>query len=481
MSIVLRPYQEDFVNKIRGQLQIHKRIICCAATGSGKTKTFVSITKTVIEKGRTVLIISESLKIFGQIKKEIENARYISDGVKDMYINPNFVYIAMAQTLSRRPEIIKQFIALGDKLLIIADEVHVGTSSKLLLQLLDAFHLGFTATPDYKNAKHLPKIYNGIAVGPQPQELVEMGFLAPYYHYERKVVDLKTLKKSNTGDFTEQSQEVAFEKKEVFDGLLEDLMKFEFKKCIIYCASIKHCRHTVEALRKFGYQCSEVHSKNPKSDFELFQFTQGPIKICVSVGILTKGFDEPQIDLVVLHRATTSLSLYCQMVGRGARIFPGKTRFTVLDYGGNATRHNLWNFEHDWANMWNGKIKKPGSGVAPIKCCPKCGFMMHPTKMKCEGCGFEFKAPEPTKKQTELIEVTNQYNALRGRKISTLTAPELVSYVKFTNRKPYGKRIAVSKGDAFLNEYAQLMGWTYGWWNHIVADDKIPYHDITIK
>lgn len=478
---VLRPYQESFIQDIRKGLQQHKRVIACAATGSGKSKVFISITKSVIEKGRTVLVISESLKIFDQIKAEIGTSRYIANGIKDLVVLPNFTYVAMAQTLAKRPEIIKQFQKLGDKLLVISDEAHVGTSAKLLLQLMDAFHIGFTATPAYSVAKHLPLIYAGIVVGPQPQQLCESGFLSPYYHYERKVVNLKNLKKSANGEFSEQSQEESFGKKEVFEGLLQDLLKFSYKKCMIFCASIKHCESVAENLRAFGYIVSVVHSKNKRSDFELFNFTKGNVNLCVSVGSLTKGFDEPQVDLVVLHRATTSVALYNQMCGRGSRLFEGKERFTILDYGGNCSRHNTWNYERDWSKLWSGKEKTKGSGVAPIKSCPNCGYMMHPNLMECPECKHIFAKKQQDKKETELIEVTNQYNLLRGKKISTLTAPELALYVKFTNRKPFGKRIAMSKGEEFLKQYAQSSGWNYGWWNYTVADESIEFQDIVIR
>ncbi len=478
--MTLRPYQNDFVNNIRKALAKWRKVIACAATGSGKTKCFIFITKEAIVKGRTVLIISESLKIYRQISNEVGQCHNIADGIKEMYVHPNHVYVAMAQTLAKRDAIIKQFAALGQDLLIITDEAHIGTPTKLLKQLPDAYLIGFTATPDFKFAKHLPELYNNIVVGPQPQELIEMDFLSPYYHYERQVVNLSALKKSG-GDYSEAGQELAFEKKEVFDGLLDDLLKFKFKKCVVFTASIKHCRYVSDMLRQFGWEVAEVHSKNPNSDYDLFQFTSGPIKICVSVGMVTKGFDFPEIDLIVLQRATTSLPLYCQMIGRGSRKAPNKTHFNVLDYGGNASRLNLWNFTHDWSKKWNSAPRRESAGVAPVKNCPKCGYMMPTMVMACPGCGHQFEKQEPDKKETELVEITAKFNQLRGRQISTLNPTELALYVKITNKKPYAKRIAISKGEDFLTAYAKEVKWKYGWWNHIVADNTLHFHDIVIK
>lgn len=135
----------------------------------------------------------------------------------------------MAQTLAKRPFIVSQLQNLWSKLLIINDEAHIGTPTKLLKQLPNAYLIGFTATPDYKVAKHLPLLYNNIVVGPQPQELVELGFLSPYYHYESKAASLTDLKQKN-GEFTEESQFAAFSKPTVFAGLHKDLSNHVFHK-----------------------------------------------------------------------------------------------------------------------------------------------------------------------------------------------------------------------------------------------------------
>jgi DNA or RNA helicases of superfamily II len=39
-----------------------------------------------------------------------------------------------------------------------------------------------------------------------------------------------------------------------------------------------------------------------------------PNAVLCNVGILTTGFDEPTIEVVILYRATTSLPLFLQMV-----------------------------------------------------------------------------------------------------------------------------------------------------------------------
>ena len=481
---VLRPYQFEFVQGIRLALAKHGRIVACAATGAGKTKTFVWITHTAVSKNKAVLILSERTSIYKQIKAEFKNVEIIAEGVKHVHIAPSTIYVAMAQTLANRPFILAALHLLGSDLLIIADEAHIGTHTKIIKQLPNSFLIGFTATPDAKFAKHLPELYNECVIGPQPQFLVESGFLCPYYHFERRLINKADLVKSSTGDYTEASQEKAFEKREVFDGLLTDIYKFKYRKCMIFTASIQHCRTVANQLRSVGFAVSEVHSKNHNSDYELFQFTDGPIDICVSVGSLTAGFDCPAVDLIMLLRATLSLPLYLQMLGRGSRIHPGKNNFTVVDYGLNGTRHGLWNQEREWDKLWKQTKANKNEKAAPVKLCDNCGFLMPPASTKCPNCGTEQKQKEKTeqeKKETLLVELTAEYSKLRGRKISSLNADELAVYVRHTNKKAFGKRIARAKGQEFLEQYAKAIKWKYGWWNYIVAEPELEFTDVVVK
>jgi superfamily II DNA or RNA helicase len=55
----------------------------------------------------------------------------------------------------------------------------------------------------------------------------------------------------------------------------------------------------------------------------------------------TTGFDEPTVDTIILNRATKSLTLYYQMIGRGSRKLPNKD-ITVIDLGNNAADLVLW-------------------------------------------------------------------------------------------------------------------------------------------
>src|SRR5690606_33244379 len=132
-----------------------------------------------------------------------------------------------------------------------------------------------------------------------------------------------------------------------------------FNKAMIFVASIKQARELNQRLVEEGFASIEYHSQLENASYELAKFTDlGLANICVSVASLTKGFDAPAVDLVILNRATTSLPLYLQMIGRGSRpVWSSngtllKSHFTVLDYGGNWERHGLYFEDREWDKMW---------------------------------------------------------------------------------------------------------------------------------
>jgi superfamily II DNA or RNA helicase len=482
MNFTPRQYQLDLATDLSIKLRDHKRVIACAATGSGKTKTFVYMTHRIISAGKTPVIITEARKIFDQITDEFDNAYEINAKVKEITIYRNSIYIAMAQTLAKRQAIIEQLQALGEDLVLIIDEAHIGTPTKLLKQLMNALMIGFTATPSWIDAKHLTDLYNDIVVGPQPQWLIERGYLAPYRHFARVSAKLGGLIIKN-GEYSSESQKEVFEKDEVYKGLFEDIDTFNYHKAMIFCANQNHATRVATVFREMGKNVALVHTGNKSSEMELYNFKNDPgTNICVSVGMLTKGFDHPPTDLIILLRATTSLPLYLQMCGRGSRTAPGKDHFTVLDYGGNAKRFGLWNINRDWKTLWKQKIDHKAWGdLDDMKDCPSCGFICLRHEASCSRCGHTFDdGGKPIKEKNEktvMLELTLRYNQLRGKRISQLTPYELLLYSDFTADKKKAMTVARTKGQTFLNEFAALAGYKQGYMKYNTPNPHLEYED----
>ena len=109
-----------------------------------------------------------------------------------------------------------------------------------------------------------------------------------------------------------------------------------------------------ETFRAAGYPVAHLDNTNSKKERSaiLKWFKETPDAILTSVSILTTGFDEPTVDSIILNRATKSLTLYYQMIGRGSRILHNKNTFKVIDLGNNFHRFGPWGADLDWQRIF---------------------------------------------------------------------------------------------------------------------------------
>lgn len=488
-EFTLRPYQENFIHGLGMAVKLHRRVIGCAATGAGKSKTFLRIAANALKKSHTVLVITESRKIYKQLINEV-HAQEIKPGSNPSIV-PGRIYLAMAQTLRRRTALIEAFRIISEGefnahhgLLIINDECHINEATGILLQLPAAMLIGFSGSPV---GKHLVKLYSHLVVGPQPHELVLDGYLTPYSHFERQRAELSQLEVDRSGEFTEASQERVFGTDAVYDGIIDDLKnpKFKWNKALIFTSSISHCEQTAARLTEAGIECVTVHSAlKGKEDFNLFQFMHGTVRVCVSVGILTKGFDFPAIDFIGLLRKTSSLALYLQMIGRASRVLETdiklpieqrkKQRFYVFDYGQNCKKHLPWDFHRDWETLWRSKPKR--EGVSPIKTCPECDYVNDAAAKVCVNCGYVWhtlntqEVTEPV--DTVLVEVTAKYNALVGKNIKELTGQQLADYAKSKGKQGFAQVVCIwhykNGHEQLIKDFCKAMGYHHKWATHAI-------------
>ena len=102
---------------------------------------------------------------------------------------------------------------------------------------------------------------------------------------------------------------------------------------LIFCALISEAKDVVKRIP--GAVLLTSDTKKEERERILSQFKKGIIKCLINVGVLTTGFDYPQLEAVLMARSTMSLSLYYQIVGRGMRIWPTKPNAWFVDLGGN--------------------------------------------------------------------------------------------------------------------------------------------------
>ena len=86
---------------------------------------------------------------------------------------------------------------------------------------------------------------------------------------------------------------------------------------------------------------AEVNGTSQDRAEILHDFEAGRYSVLCNSMLLTEGWDCPAVDCIVILRPTKVRSLYQQMVGRGMRLFPGKTELVLLDFLWMTERHDL--------------------------------------------------------------------------------------------------------------------------------------------
>jgi superfamily II DNA or RNA helicase len=369
----LYAYQHDAIDEIFKRLKDHPsryNLLYQLPTGGGKTVIFSEIARRfILATGKKVLILTHRLELCAQTSQMLDEFgvknKVINRAVKEMPVPNNYMcYVAMVETLNNRLR--DKILNLDSIGLMIVDEAHYNSFGKLFKFYEKGVLLGVTATPLSSNINiRMKDTYDELIVGESIASLVESGFLAraTTYHYH---VGLTSLKVGSHGDYTVSSSERLYNNHAMQDKLLIAYKeKCIGKKTLIFNNGISTSQYVYATFQEAGYKIKHLdHTYSDKDRKEILQwFRNTPEAILTSVSILTTGFDEPTVECIILNRATKSLTLYFQMIGRGSRLLPDKKEFMVIDLGNNLNRFGLWDGAVDWAAIF----KSPESYLLGIR------------------------------------------------------------------------------------------------------------------
>lgn len=364
MSFILRGYQQeatdigiDFFKSVD-----RTRPMLVLPTAAGKSIVIAKIAHAL--PNRKILIMQPSKELLEQNYKkyehviaehpELEPASIYSAsvGVKEV----GRITFAMIGSIYKKPEL------FADVDYVIIDECHFVPPARTSMYMqffsrLPAVKvLGLTATPyrlktyvDPFNGKKFSKInllnrerpnfFNKFLYIVHAKRLYDEGFLCPVNYIEMQF-DGSFLQVNSTGaEYTEQSLKEAIERNQILKkipGVLDQAFKKGRKACLVFVRAVDEARQLAAITPFSGY----LHALTPKKERAetVRNFKNGNIKTIFNVGILTTGFDYPELDTVILARPTMSLTLYVQMIGRGVRLAPGKDHLSMLDMCGNLKR-----------------------------------------------------------------------------------------------------------------------------------------------
>ena len=408
----LRQYQQQAVDAVYNYLRRYDDNPCVVIpTAGGKTPILATIVKDAIQQwdGR-VMILSHVKELLEQAVDKIHTVYpecdigIYSTGLK-RWDTDNKCIVAGIQSAYRNTD------GFGKFDLIIVDEAHLipekgdGMYRNFLRRMKDHNPelrvIGLTATPYRLTSGPIcapDNVLNKICFEVGVKELLQQGFLCPLRSKaSRQEIDASGLH-VRAGEFIESEVDKLMNTGDLVAQACSEIISYarERKAVIIFCCSIDHAQNVLAHIRKHDSTAEAVFGDTlPSFRAEILErFKAGKIKFLVNVGVLTTGFDAPNIDCVVLLRPTASPGLYYQMVGRGFRLHPDKKDCLVLDFGGNIERHGP---------VDSIQVEPKTDREEPLgKTCPQCREVVPTAAMLCHVCGHSFIKEKAESEEREI-------------------------------------------------------------------------------
>jgi len=420
MKKTLYPHQEEFLYNILNNKS--NKLLCQLSTGGGKTVVFTEIIK---RQNKKTLIIVDSIDLVNQTistfeRQGLEIGKIIAGNKK---IPEEKIIVAMLKTLYNRVKKDSEILKLFE--LCVVDECHIIEHIKIFPYLdSNCKILGFTATPvrlkrykidEYTSAvETMSDYYDDIVCGKPIEWLMKHGYLIPE---KNEYIDFNYsgLKTDASGEFTQSSLKEVFQSDNYKEALRKTYDKLcDGKKTMIFTSSTETNRVYLELFKDKNVRMYDSKSidKNRIDVVEWFRDT--PEALLISCGVFTKGFDICDVEVILVARATKSLSLWIQIAGRGARITNKieKPNFLLIDGGNNNKEHQVFSFDRDWKKIFfDKKIKNI---LDDIQDCDFCGFQFLSSENKCPNCGEEVPIKEKEDKDVplKLFEIQGKKNKL---------------------------------------------------------------------
>ena len=359
----LYDYQHEDLEKIFRELEdlpLGSNLLYQLPTGGGKTVVFSEITrKYIAQTQKKVVVLTHRIELSHQTSRMLHGFgvtnKIINSEVKELNDQDDYMcFVAMVETLNNRLQ--EDKVKINNIGLVIIDEAHYNSFRKLFKYFESANIIGVTATPLSSNIKlPMKDHYKKLIVGKSIKSLIQEGYLAKanLYNYD---VSLKSLKLGINGDYTVKSSDAFYGNHSMLGKLLSAYNEIaKGTKTLIFNNGINTSYYVYETFKKAGYNIRHLDNRNSSSERKeiLDWFSETPDAILTSVSILTTGFDEPSVRSIILNRATRSLTLYFQMIGRGSRVLPNKDEFNVVDLGNNIARFGPWDEPLDWQEIFH--------------------------------------------------------------------------------------------------------------------------------
>jgi superfamily II DNA or RNA helicase len=380
----LRKFQNDASDSVFAEFEKANSTLVVLPTGCGKTVVFADVSRRMYEKtGRRVMVIAhreelifqarDKIMTFAGLEAQVEMGEYRVD--KGLFGYPP-VIVSTVQTHTAGGDgcgRMAKFDPMDFGLLII-DEAHHATadSYKRVIEWYmrnpNMKLLGVTATPDRTDEEALGQVFGSVACNYEVLHAIHDGWLVPVKQEMAACghLDLSSVR-TTAGDLNAGDLEAILnDEKTLHEFATPIIENCVGKRALVFAATVSQAERLCEILNRHRSGCASfVCGKTEKEERKrlLSEFKVGKTQYVVNVGVLTEGFDDDGVEVVVMARPTKSRALYAQMAGRGTRPHSSiahalgdmdsaaervtaikaspKPGCLIIDFVGNCGRHKL--------------------------------------------------------------------------------------------------------------------------------------------
>jgi DNA repair protein RadD len=399
--MTLRDYQQDAHDSVISWVRSCKEpCLIEAATGAGKSHVIAAIAQTMhsISAGKHILCLAPSAELVIQNRE-----KYLATG------NPASTFSASAggsclkhPVVFGTPMTVKNSIESfsGQFCAVVVDEAHgITPTIKTIIESIKNHNenlrvIGLTATPYRLGTGYIYRsdidgnpcrdktckdpYFARLVSQITAHDLIQKGFLSPPVIGAINADNYNTakLKLNSMGQFNAADIDKAFlgQGRKTADIISDVIDQAKFRNSVlIFASTVRHAKECFSSLPKEISRIVTGETPAKERAQILADFKSYRIKYLVNVAVLTTGFDAPSVDVVALLRATESVGLLQQIIGRGLRVAPNKTDCLILDYAENISRHC------PDGDIFNPLITiKEDSGAEQIQVeCPDCVAKNH--------------------------------------------------------------------------------------------------------
>ncbi len=342
----LRPYQEEARTAVWDEWDKGmQKTLLVLPTGCGKTIVFAQITEDAVRKGGRVLILAHRGELLQQAADKLERTSGLKCAVEKAEQTCKGTWyrvcVGSVQTLmriKRLQQFQKDYFST-----IIIDEAHhaISDSYRIILNYFDSANvLGVTATPDRGDQKNLGQVFDSLAYEYTLPQAIKEGYLTPIQALTIPIKIDFTGVGTSAGDY--KPGDVATALDPYLEQIAAEMAKYcADKKTVVFLPLVKTSQKFRDILNRHGFRAAEVNGESADREQVLKDFDENRYNVLCNSMLLTEGWDCPDVNCVVVLRSTKVRALYCQMVGRGTRLAPGKDHLLLLDFLWNTEKHEL--------------------------------------------------------------------------------------------------------------------------------------------